>query len=181
MCNTITMIVIRNRLRRFILVAGAVICSYSLPALAEERQYKVEAAYLYSFFNYITWPGHESPQSLHEPMICVYGDDPIIPYLDYIRSKVAMERTLAVRTLNSDASLAGCHILFVRHRISARQLGAMAGTLVVFKPDDPLDRGGMIELSEEGERIVIKINQPLLEEKGFSVSSRLLDLTQRVR
>ncbi|MEJ0010380.1 MAG: hypothetical protein WDN72_07685 [Alphaproteobacteria bacterium] len=26
----------------------------------EDRQYKVEAVFLYNFFNYITWPGHSS-------------------------------------------------------------------------------------------------------------------------
>ncbi len=164
------------------LAVSVFLCAFSPHALADERQYKIEAAYLYSFFNYIVWPGYDSPQKLHASVICVYDSDPIVPYLDYIRSKMENERTLTIRAVPDEGSFSGCHILFVRHRIPPRLEGALTkDTLLVFKPDDPLDRGGMIELSEDDDRIVIRINQLQLEQHGFHVSSRLLDLAQRVK
>lgn len=162
-----------------IVIVVMVVYGFSTSAFAEERRYKIEAAYLYSFFNYITWPGYSSAQSLEKPVICVDGNDPIVSYLDYVRAKMANERTLTIRVIEGDEKAAGCHMLFVRHRMYAN-LGAIPNdTLVVFKPDDPLDRGGMIELSEDGERMVIKINQMQLDRNGFHISSRLLELAQR--
>lgn len=149
-------------------------------AYADDRQYKIESAYLYSFFNYITWPGFSSPQAMDTPVICVEENDPAITYLEYIRNKMKAERLLTVRPLSGEQSSVGCHILFIRHRMP-KQLSARAETLVILKPDDPLDRGGMIELAEDGDRISIRIDQQQLDKNGFQVSSRLLDLVQRVK
>lgn len=167
---------------RFTLVAGVIAAIFSNTALADERQYKIESAYIYSFFNYIIWPGYDSPQKLREPTICVSGNDPILPYLNYLREKMQKERALTIRTLANDTAPSDCHMLFVRHRISSHMLDTLAdNTLVVLKPDDPLDRGGMIELSEDGDRIAIKVDQSQLEKHGFQVSSRLLGLAQGVK
>jgi hypothetical protein len=164
------------------LAACALLCAVPAASRADERQYKIEAAFLYNFFNYITWPGTSSPQALEKPVICVYGDDPILNSLDYIRGKTGAERELTVRKVSDTSETEGCNILFMRHRISPRMLGALPNsTLTVFKPDDPLDRGGMIELSEDDERITIKINQSQLAQNGFQVSSRLLNLAQLVK
>lgn len=164
------------------LAARVILCVVSSPVLADERPYKIEAAYLYSFFNYITWPNYASPQALVKPAICVYGDDPIIPYLDYIRDKMASERTLNVRSITESNDTAGCNIFFIRHRMPRHILASLpASTLTVFKPDDQLDRGGMIQLSEDEERLMIKIDQSRLEKNGFHVSSRLLSLAQLIR
>jgi len=165
-----------------LLAATMPLCGFSSGAPAQDRQYKIEAAFLYSFFNYITWPDYATPQALEKPAICVYNDDPLLPYLTYISGKMAAERQLTVRSVNDEESVSGCHMLFMRHRISPRMLAAVpASTLTVFKPDDPLDRGGMVELSEDEERITIKINQSQLEQSGFHVSSRLLNLAQSIK
>ena len=162
-----------------LLAAGLMLCILSPPVQADERQYKIEAAYLYSFFNYITWPGYASPQAMHNPVICAYSGDPVLPYLDYVSHKMAAERELKVRAVTEEDETASCNILFMRHRISSHILTSLANsTLTVFKPDDPLDRGGMIELSEDEEHINIKINQVKLEENDFQISSRLLNLAQ---
>lgn len=161
---------------------AVILCLASGQARADARQYKIESAYLYSFFNYITWPGYAAPQDLHKPLICIYGKDPIQPYLEYIRNKVSGERSLSLRSIADGDDTQDCQILFVRHRLPSYMLSSLSkNTLVVFKPDDPLDRGGMIELSEDGERIAMKIDQDQLERKGFQVSSRLLSLARGVK
>ncbi len=162
--------------------AAVIIIVFSNTASAEERQYKLEAAFLYSFFNYITWPGLLTPQDLQKPIVCVYGEDPIIPYLVYISNRMSDERTLTIKTINNPESIIGCNIFFIRHRMSqAIEESTPRDTLVVFKPDDPLDSAGMIELAQDGERISIRIDQSRLEHEGFQVSSRLLDLARKAR
>lgn len=157
----------------------AALCVLTTPALAQERQYKVEAAFLYSFFNYITWPGYDTPQALKDPVICIYGDDPLVPYLKYVSNKVSAERNLTLRTVSRN-STDGCHLLFMRHRLPDIS-GVDSKTLTVFMPDDPLDRGGLIELTQEEQRIAVKIDQSNMERRGFLISSRLLQLAKRVR
>lgn len=170
----------RESLGTLFALSCAMWCALYYSACAEERQYKVETAFLYNFFNYITWPGYGSTQELQKPVICIDENDPIMPYLEYTRSKMAGERAFTIRSISENETPKGCHIFFMRHHISSHLLASLpTNTLTVLKPDDPLDRGGMIELSEDEERISIKIDQPQLEQNGFQVSSRLLDLARR--
>lgn len=165
---------------RSLLAMSSLTYIFSASAFADERQYKIEAAYLYSFFNYITWPGYNSPQELQRPVICTYGNDPLIPYLDYVSNKMEEERVLRVRAVAKGTSTEDCHILFIRHQISYNIQSTLQNkTLVVFKPDDPLDRGGMIELTQDNERIAIKIDRDEVQRNGFQISSRLIELSQR--
>lgn len=150
-------------------------------SIAQNRQYKIEAAFLYSFFNYITWPGYHSPQALRNPIICIYGQDPILQYLEYVRQKMASERSITIRTIQPGDTTKNCHLFFMRHRVVPSSATPADSTLTVFKPDDPLDRGGMIELAEDEERLTLRINHRALEQNGFQASSRLLELAQRVR
>ncbi|MBI1301753.1 MAG: DUF4154 domain-containing protein [Alphaproteobacteria bacterium] len=162
--------------------AAALLCLMPAQAYASDRQYKVEAAFLYSFFNYITWPGYSSPHALRNPVICVYGNDPILPYLEYVSEKMLNERNISVRTVSGIEAINGCHVFFVRHLTYYPISALLSKNIIsVHKVSDPLDRGGLIDLSQDGERIVIRINQSLLEKHGFQVSSRLLQLAYSVK
>lgn len=170
---------ILRMLPRYIAFAFA-IAACGAPARAEEpREYKIEAAYLYNFFNYVTWPGYASPQELRQPTICLYGTDPIQPYLHYMERKMEGERKLNVRIVQEGASTKGCQMLFLR-RLPSREMeqSIASDTLVVLAAADPLDQGGMIELLHENERVLINIHLPLLSAGGFRISSRLMDLAQ---
>ena len=154
------------------------------PVIAEEaRYYKIEAAFLYNFFNYITWPGYTSPEALTQPTVCLDGNDPVAPYLGYIQQKMAGKRGLLIRKLHEGEAMTGCHMFFLRRNITPAmtQEAFRTHTLIVSELDDPLDRGGVIALAKEDERILMDINQSLLTENGFQISSRLLDLAQKVR
>jgi hypothetical protein len=166
-----------------------IICALGLllylpPAQAEEaRYYKIEAAFLYNFFNYITWPGYASPEALMQPTICLDGNDPVEPYLAYIQQKMISQHRLHVHTLHEGDSFEGCNMLFLRGTMSEDRLrdALKNHTLIVTGPDDPVDRGGMIQLTKEDERLVMDIDQSLLIQGGFKVSSRLLDLAEQIR
>lgn len=141
----------------------------------DERYHKVEAAFLYNFFNYITWPDYAAPQELHQPRICIYHNDPIEPYLAYVQRKISTERQLTIRAINEGDDVADCNLLFSRHRLAQDTMPR--ATLIVTELADTLDRGeGMIELERSGDGIQMRIDQQTLAEKGFHVSSRLLDL-----
>lgn len=160
--------------------ALAALCA--MPVRAEEesdRYHKVEAAFLYNFFNYITWPGLNTPQELKAATICIAANDPIEPYLRYIQSKMADERSLNIQSGEQD--LQACNLVFTRHRLTEGMRGKLSSaTLVVIAPQDTLDRGdGMIELDRDEMEIHMRINQQWLAENGFKVSSRLLALAMK--
>ncbi len=150
-------------------------------AADDARYHKVEAAFLYNFFNYITWPGYIAPQDLHEAKICIFQNDPIEPYLSYVQQKMSAERHLSVQVISEDADSFDCNLIFMRHHLAAETAHRIApSTLIVTEPQDSLDRGeGMIELSRMGQGIQMKINQQALTDSGFQVSSRLLDLAMK--
>ena len=151
------------------------------PAHADNniRQHKIEAAFLYHFFNYITWPGYTAPENLQQATICIYGDDAVAPYLAYVQRKMAAERQFSIRRLGKDDSLDGCHLLFTRDTIGNTQVPDY--TLTVLEQNTRADAGGMIELLRDDEHLDMHINNSLLEERGFRVSSRLISLAQQVQ
>ncbi len=154
-----------------------------LPSRAEtdERQYKLEAVFLYNFFNYITWPGLGTPGDLSSATICIYGNDPLTPYLHYVQEKMTGERKLTIRELHAGQSSAGCNLLFDRTGSPVRSAEGQTPTLTVSDEAHYLQHGGMIALSRDGDRMAMDINNTLLTQQGFQVSSRLLKLAQEVR
>jgi len=156
----------------------------SAPAFAEERVYKVEAAFLYNFLDYITWPPKNEGNS-GVFSICVYGNDSLYNSLDYIKRKKIEERKLDIRRLENGKIASRCHIIFISKDYSGpapplQSLLGLEGALIISDIPGFLDKGGMIELTEEGQRMAISINNSLLSESGFSVSSRLLNIAAKV-
>ena len=175
-------------------VALALCSLYLSPAsaYADERQYKLEAAFLYNFLNYIEWPASadtpagdpaQAPagSNAREATICVAAGDPVTRYLDYVKRKMAGERVLTVSMRQPGDSLAGCRIYFTRNATPDITKNALlTGTLVVSDDEHYLENGGMIQLSHQDARMGMKINNSLLDTNGFKVSSRLLSLAQKV-
>lgn len=177
------------RLMRYrMLLALPWLCAITpaFPAGADERQYKVEAAFLYNFFNYITWPGYGAPEELKQVTLCIHGEDPIQRYLEYVQRKMSDERALNLRRIPPGEDPEGCHMLFIRGAVSAdfqRRFPSFAqkGVLVVSDTPRSTEDGGMIGLVREGERIAIDVQHTLLTQANFQVSSRLLHLARRVK
>jgi len=161
-------------------------CATTGAAQADEHTYKVEAAFLYNFLNYITWPGYQVPEDMKKATICIADHDPIYPYLEYIHNKKQQERDLNIRQIGTDASLAGCQIFFIRD-VGNKELSrlrftaAQSGVLLVSTGPDFVSEGGMIGLLPEGERMAIEIDNSQLKQADFQVSSRLLDLARKVK
>lgn len=148
---------------------------FAWPAQAQEaRQHKLEAAFLYNFLNYITWPGLNSPAELREATICVVPNDPIKPSLLYVQQKMAAQRTLLIHDWRpGDRTM--CHVLFSRQAVASSEY-----TLTV--TDGASLRGdSMIALEQQEGRIAIHIDNSALNRKGFQASSRLLALAAEVK
>jgi len=79
----------------------------------------VEAAYLYNFGKFVTWPSNPQPQpqaAAQNPVlnICVLGTDPFGPTLDQIVANAKInDRPLAVLRLSKISSVSACSIVFI--------------------------------------------------------------------
>lgn len=147
---------------------------------ASARQYKIEAAFLYNFFNYITWPDQNSPETLEEPVICTFPGDPIIPYLAYVQEKSKDTRPLQVREMKA-GDMNGCHLLYTRHLLDAplEKQAWKQGVLLV-SSEEELQSDVMIGLLQKDQRIIMRIHHQRMLDAGFTVSSRLLSLAETI-
>lgn len=156
----------------------------------------VKAAFLYNFAKFVEWPpdafpAPSSPTSPSSPMIlCIYGEDRASAGLEASLGALTQgermgNRPLVVRRLGDLASLRECHVLF----IAAAEKGHLpdvlaalreARALTVGEGTDFLDKGGMIRLFLEQNRMRFDINLDAAEKSSLKISSKLLRLAQAV-
>jgi hypothetical protein len=168
-----------------IMLSIALGMSAMAPAVAQtdNRRTKIEAAFLYNFFNYITWPENTSIKEGASVTICVYNNPELVQALRYIEIQKASERQLRIFTLDSSTIPKECQLLFVSENapVELDKLAERPGLLLVGDISGFARHGGMIELVEEKERITININNTALTKAGFQVSSKLLSIAKEVK
>lgn len=146
-------------------------------ALAGE--YEVKAAFIYNFTRFVQWPKARASGPLD---ICVMGDDPFGSAIDEaVEGKRAAGREIAVTRLDVVEQANACEVLFIaaseEHELERilETLGE-APVLTVGDIDDFAERGGMINLTNEGNHVRFEINVDALERAGLRASSQLLRL-----
>ena len=146
---------------------------------------QVEAAYLYNFGKFVTWPPDRTTDA-DQFRICVLGKDPFGSVLD---STVAGEliggRQIAVRRITHVQQAAPCNILFV----SASEEDNLAPVLdeanrmhilTVSDLKRFAQRGGVIGLSVQAERVRFEVNRKAAERSHLQLSSELLKVAFKV-
>ena len=153
-------------------------------------EYQVEAAFLYHFAKYVTWP----PQAFAGPddpiLIGVLGED---PFGDDLKQTLAREKPVQGRPLKvvsgrNPAELARCHILFISASETPRLKQhfevlerARSAALTVGESKDFLDVGGAIRFVVEKNKVRFEIATRAAERAGISISSKLLSLARNTR
>lgn len=176
---------------RAIPVAATIFCVVSSllwaasPALAQPTEWEVKAAFLPRFFRYVTWQPSAMPRGNSPFVLCVMGSDPFGTALDNsARNQTVEGRRIAVRRLASDGNFDNCHVLFVAGgRTSRNQAAAALARREVLTVTDARNNGpkGIIHFSVVGGRVRFFIDRSLAEQRGLSISSRLLALALGVR
>ncbi len=148
-------------------------------------EYEVKAAFIYNFAKYISWP--EAPTEAGRPFVVgIVGRDPFGPMLDDVmRGKRIQNRTIVVRRFAGVEDVADCHILFVGSSEKSevqRIVEALrrAPVLTIGDMDQFAERGGMINLITEENRVRFEINLEAAERAGLTPSSQLLRLARIV-
>lgn len=170
---------------RFIKIAGLSLTLLLFFFVAEitfgarvEEEARVKTAYIYNFCKYVTWPDSADEEPFN---ICLLGQDPLVEQLAMLEQKKVKSRNIVVKSFSSCSAAQRCEVLFV----SATKKENLAVIIPSFKGLPVLtisdikgfaQKGGMIELVKQENKIRFSINKQRLDEANLTMSSRLLKL-----
>lgn len=150
-------------------------------------EYQVEAAFLYNFAKYVSWPTRAFAAATDPILIGILGDDPFGDDLvrAVTREKPVQGRSFRVVHARNAADLVRCHLVFIsrsedsrlaQHLASLRRAGSPA--LTVGESPAFLAAGGAIRFVVEDKKVRFEINARAAEAAGISISSKLLSLAR---
>lgn len=167
----------------FILAVG------TLPATAQapdSNEYRLKLAFLYNFAQFVEWPADSFRNSGAPLLICVAGENPFQGQIEEgLRGRVVRGHPLEVRRLNPGDDPRACQIIFVRaaeRKETPRILASSKGSniLTVGEAAGFAQRGGMINLTREENRLRFEVNISAAAQSGLKISSKLLALAKIV-
>ena len=154
------------------------------PEVNPRQEYALKAVFLYNFCRFIEWP-ERAFTSPDEPMIiALIGDDPFGPSLEEtVKGETVRGRRIRVEHYRRASEITRCHMLFVTASETARSdaiIAAVAGLSVVTvgETNTFVDRGGMIALTAEQNRVRLSINPARLRAANLTASSKLLRVAE---
>ena len=142
---------------------------------ADERA--VKAAYVFNLTKYVEWTTRGN-----DLLICTVGDSAMAEALQKTLSgKISETRTIRVVISPEEVQLPQCQLVYVGHDASKKALASLEkmhgrNLLTVGDAESFAQRGGMIGLVRNGERIQIEVNMEAVQEAGLKLSSRLLNV-----
>ncbi|MGA9507427.1 MAG: YfiR family protein [Candidatus Sulfotelmatobacter sp.] len=151
---------------------------------ARPTESQVKAAYLFNFGKFVRWP--VLANSVDSLQICVLGKNSLGKVLDAtVKGEAISGKPVTTRSIPSMHEAEGCHILFVSMSEETRLNTVLASTRrlpVLTVSDIPrfAERGGMIGLVKQEDRIRFEVNVAPIEDSGLTVSSELLKVALRV-
>ena len=152
----------------------------------DEVEYPAKLAFLYNFAKFIEWP----PGAFRDPgsplVICIAGRDPFgADEETELRARTILGRPIEIRILRIANRLSGCNMVFVPVTEKDQADNILRGfkgssALTVGETAGFAARGGIINLTVEGNRLRFEINQLAAERAGLKISSRLFGLARIV-
>lgn len=171
------------------LLCATLVCMFAaanlrVTAQSPSLEYDVKAAFLLNFARYVEWPPVKRSGQVFT--LCVLEPDPFGARLDAAVAGERWEgRDISVRRLGETRDVDGCHLLYVpaaaasRYNNARAQIGKMP-LLTVGEVKDFSQRGGIIQLFVEENRVKFSINEAAADSAGLRISSRLLRLAREV-
>lgn len=170
---------------KILLVAMAIpsLGAPSPPAVAE-GEYALKAVFVFNFLRFIDWPATAFSTPEEPIVIGIIGEDPFGPLLrETVKGESLRGRTIRIDHYRSMKEISKCHLLFVSRSENKRAgeiIAAVSGKSIVTvgESESFLDRGGMIALTADHNRVRLTINSKTLQAASLDVSSKLLRVAQ---
>ena len=150
------------------------------PPVAPPNEYALKSVFLYNFCHFIEWPD-SAFNSPNEPLIIgIIGEDPFGSLLkEAVEGETYRGRPIAIEHYRTPRDIKHCHLLFIG-RAEANRLDAILeavnsqSVLTVGETEDFLDRGGMIALPADRNRVRLRVKPSAMRAARLNVSSKLL-------
>ena len=175
-------------LKRTKIIAVAALLAWLMAPLqiasASQSEYALKSVFLYNFCRFIDWPDSAFASPTEPLIIGIIGDDPFGSLLnEAVEGEKYHNRPIRIDHFRTPGDIKRVHLLFVSHANAGRLdpiLAAVAGKSVVTvsETEDFLNRGGMITLTTEQNRIRLRINPAALHSANLAVSSKLLRVAE---
>ena len=170
------------------LILGALLLGVPpvFPQSNDGAEYKIKLAFLYNFAQFVEWPGGAFSDAHSPLLICVAGDNPFQGDLEQgLRGRTVAGHPIQIKGLKPGDNPSGCHLLFVRsdQRGVDRLLLGLKGSsvLTVGETKGFAQRGGVINLTREDNKLRFEINVNAAGQTPLRISSRLLALAKIVK
>ncbi len=189
------MALLTTMLRRYrcvclcLLLALWVVFSSALVARAESpapTMHQVQAAFLFNFAKFVTWPDDAFRRSEDSLIIGVLGEDPFGAVLEEtVRDKTIMGKKLAVKRFVRVQDAVKSHILFLSSSEESQLLPMLkvlekTTVLTVSDMEEFAERGGMVAFTVEDQKVRFNVNVEAVERAGLKMGSQLLKLARIV-
>jgi hypothetical protein len=149
--------------------------------LAKTEQ-DIKAAYLYNFIKFIEWPESDTSESM---IICILGDDSINEKLQTLNHRTIRNKQLMIQLLSSYTANEQCTILFIgqsEQKFIEQIVGTIGArpVLTISSIQDFANEGGVIGFIKMGNIVRFNINLAQANQAKLAISSKLLELANRV-
>lgn len=172
---------------RALLLCGLA-CAVALSATAATpTEEQVKAVFVFNFSNFVQWPPDVYSAPAQSFDICLLDADGLAAHMaEAIAGESVEGRSLRIRRIASAAEGDDCRILFIGRGEASRsgsvaELANRRGTLTVSDSEGMAERGVMIQLANQNNRIRLLINLDEARAAGLQISSNLLRPAQIVR
>ena len=169
-------VVLRGFLKAVVACSVLVLCSFQ--AGNRDTEYKLKAAFIYNFIQYIDWG---SLAASNEYVICIVGSSPIeAPLREIAMTRKEGEKKIKICHYKSAEEMSYCHILFIS-KDADEPLGAILaktpkGTLTVSEKPGCAREGVAMNFVIIDNKLKFESNLKALSATGLKASSQLLKL-----
>ena len=147
------------------------------------HEYELKAGVLYRILEYVEWPADSLSSNSPTIQIGLLGTFPYLQAIKVLNDKMVRGRKLVVKHLSGPAEAIDCQVLFIgasEEPQLSRIIGEIDGRpiLTVGEVEGFAMNGGMINLVEGRNRIVMEVNREVADRARLSISSQLLKLAK---
>jgi len=152
----------------------------------DDAEYRIKAAFLYHFCNYVKWPA-EAFETEDDPLVVgVAAPTSVVDRLqETVNGRLAQGRPVSIRRIQSGDSLDGLHVLYIANRANANVVNLRAANtralLTITESADGLESGGVINFIIEDDRVRFDVAPGIARERDLDISAQLLTVARNIK
>ena len=158
----------------------------TLLAQTVAKEYRIKAAFLFNFSQYVEWPP-DAFKDANDPLTyCTIGDDPFQGVLDEsLNAKSAGKRPLQVHHLRPPENFQACQILFIGTNEKKRVAEVLetlkqSPVLIVGESSHFAQQGGTVGFLSEDNPVRFEVNLDAAQRARLNISATLLSVAKTV-